>query len=150
MVCGVFWSSVRVYGTRWWSVEPGCALLLRRKTCIFLEKNCGMFSEEDRLYLAESGLDLWRDVLHNSNQMTASLLNLFQRWIFCMVRFTDYLKVCIDILRSYFLLGGRQFVERYHKEVTNSTTRNQISSPVPIEIAANGGTMGVSPTPFTP
>jgi len=75
------------------------------------------FSQEDRLYLAESGLDLWRDVLHNSNQMTASLLNLFQRWIFCMVRFTDYLKVCIDILRSYFLLGGRQFVERYHKEL---------------------------------
>eukprot|EP00494_Astrolonche_serrata_P031481 UN31750 len=75
------------------------------------------FTQEGRLYLTEVGLDLWLEVIRNSSKMTRELLELFKRWIFCMDRFVDYLQVCLNIFKSYLLLGQQDFVKVYMQQL---------------------------------
>ena len=77
-----------------------------------------VYSESDRLYLTERGLELWLAVAQNSSRMTPQLLGLFQRCIYCMMTIPDMLQYCINLFKSYLLLGGAQFVSEYQAPVT--------------------------------
>jgi len=75
------------------------------------------FTQAQRLYLTEVGLELWCAVLQNSSKMTPQLLKLFERWVFCMQRFQDYHQQCLILLKSYLLLGKLDFIQTYQDPI---------------------------------
>jgi len=75
------------------------------------------FTQAQRLYLTEAGLELWCAVLQNSSKMTPQLLKLFERWVFCMQRFQDYHQQCLVLLKSYLLLGKLDFIQTYQDPI---------------------------------
>jgi len=75
------------------------------------------FTQAQRLYLTEAGLELWCAVLQNSSKMTPQLLKLFERWVFCMQRFQDYHQQCLILLKSYLLLGKLDFIQTYQDPI---------------------------------
>jgi len=75
------------------------------------------FTQAQRLYLTEAGLDLWLAVVQNSSKMTPQLMTLFKRWVLCMERFRDYNQQCLELLKSYLLLGQKEFISTYEQQI---------------------------------
>jgi hypothetical protein len=60
------------------------------------------------VYLLEDGLELWNITVQNSLQMSPDLLNLFANIKPLLDRDTDIWKLCLEIIDSYVILGGRE------------------------------------------
>merc|ERR1712194_431087 len=72
------------------------------------------------MYVYEVGLELWLAVVRNFSTMTPELLEMFQRWVYYMNKFgsgSEHFIHCINILKSYLLLGKMQFVQTYAQPI---------------------------------
>jgi hypothetical protein len=62
------------------------------------------------MYLLEPGIDLWLTLIRLSPELSIRLFELFSYWPSILSRDAEYLHQLLEILESYILLGGEEFV----------------------------------------
>lgn len=87
------------------------------------------FKDDSKMYVYEVGLELWCAVMQNTSRMTPELLAMFECWVYYMDKYaaSEHFIQCVDILKSYLLLGEAPFVQRYAQQIQHLLT-NVIST----------------------
>lgn len=67
-------------------------------------------NQPDELNMLEDGMQLWETTLRNAAVMVPPLMNLFPHLVAVMERNFDHLQAAMNIIQSYILLGGANFV----------------------------------------
>eukprot|EP00249_Psilotum_nudum_P007668 c20733_g1_i1 orf=1506-4013(-) len=70
-------------------------------------------SKPDEVNMLEDGMQLWQAALRHAPTMVPQLLSLFPHLVSAVERNLDHLQVAMQIVESYVLLGGREFL-RHH------------------------------------
>ena len=73
--------------------------------------------QPDQVYLMDSGLELWQEVLYYATTLTPELLAVFQNLPKFMLRDFEHIKAAMKLIDSYLLLGGETFWLTYASDV---------------------------------
>ncbi|KAG9453520.1 hypothetical protein H6P81_006424 [Aristolochia fimbriata] len=74
---------------------------------------CIDVNNPDELNLLEDGVLLWESAISHAPSMVPQLLELFPYLLAVMEKSFDHLKVAIEIIEGYIILGGREFLNRH-------------------------------------
>ncbi|XP_048738332.2 importin-11-like [Ostrea edulis] len=77
-------------------------------------------TQDQHVYLAEDGLDLWLETVRNSPSPNDHLLQLYRNMPGLLESGTETLRICLKIIEAYLLLCPQQFMHHFCNSLASS------------------------------